>query len=73
MLQLDPSRRPTLDELLEDPFFYSETIPSSIPIASLACPPNQDFLKKYRNVEPIQTKSTIKQEETLLKSGKYSK
>jgi polo-like kinase 1 len=61
MLQLDPSKRPTLDEILDDPFLYSESIPSFLPIASLACPPSQDFLKKYRNIEPTHLKSSIKQ------------
>jgi polo-like kinase 1 len=48
MLQLDPSKRATIDEVLADPFLAEETIPALLPISSLACPPSFDFLRKYR-------------------------
>ena len=51
LLQLDPSRRPTVPEILNDPFLVSESVPASLPISSLACPPSLDFLKKYRDLE----------------------
>ena len=50
MLQLDPSKRATIDEILSDPFLYEESIPTSLPISSLACPPSYDFLKKFRDI-----------------------
>lgn len=48
MLQLDPCKRATIDEVLADPFLTQSGIPLTLPISSLACPPSYDFLKKYR-------------------------
>lgn len=48
MLQLDPCKRATIDEVLANPFLTQTAIPAILPISSLACPPSYDFLKKYR-------------------------
>ena len=40
ILQLDPCKRPTLDEILVDPFLCEESIPNCLHLATLACPPN---------------------------------
>lgn len=40
---LDPSKRPTLDEIMADPFMTSEPIPKTMPRSTLACPPPTNF------------------------------
>ena len=53
ILVLDLSKRPTLDDILNDPFMTSEPIPKSMPRSTLACPPPA-------NMSSIQSKgSTI--------------
>lgn len=47
MLQLDPSRRLTIDEILHHDFFNSNPFPRVLPISTLACPPNSNFLKNF--------------------------
>ncbi len=44
ILVLDPSQRPTLDEIMSDPFMTSSTIPTSMPRSTLACPPNKSTM-----------------------------
>jgi len=46
ILVLDPSKRPTLEEILADPFM-SEPIPKTIPRSTLACPPAKTFMDQY--------------------------
>ncbi len=46
ILVLDPSKRPTLDEILSDPFMC-EPIPKTIPRSTLACPPAKNFIDQY--------------------------
>ena len=46
ILVLDPSKRPTLEEILSDPFM-SEPIPKTIPRSTLACPPAKNFTDQY--------------------------
>ncbi len=48
ILVLDPSKRLTLDEILDHPFL-SGNIPKSLPVSSLACPPPANYLSKYKN------------------------
>lgn len=47
MLMREPSRRSTLDEILNDDFFTSQPFPKTLPMSLLACPPNSAFLKQY--------------------------
>ena len=49
MLQRDPMRRSTLTELLEDDFFQT-SFPKSLPMSTLACPPNAQFLKQFKGL-----------------------
>lgn len=49
MLQLDPCKRPTLAEILDDPFLSIDSTPTSLPLSCLACPPSSDFLKKFKD------------------------
>lgn len=44
----DPTKRPTLDELLEHPFFHQgNTIPKLLPSSTLACPPSSSYLRQF--------------------------
>jgi len=44
----DPAKRPTLDELLEHPFFHQgNTIPKLLPTSTLACPPSSSYLRQF--------------------------
>lgn len=51
ILVLDPSKRPTLEEILADPFM-SEPIPKTIPRSTLACPPAKTFMDQYSKPSP---------------------
>jgi len=54
ILNLDPSKRPTLDQILQHEFFRIYTsIPAILPLSSLACPPSQAFISQYLRIEHI--------------------
>jgi polo-like kinase 1 len=56
ILVLDPSKRPNLDDILEDPFMTTEPIPKTIPRSTLACPPAKNFTDHYKANSNGQTK-----------------
>ena len=46
ILNLDPTKRPNLDDILAHPFLSTGTgIPKSMPLSTLACPPSANFIK----------------------------
>jgi len=48
ILNLDPSKRPTLDEMLNHPFLNTGgTIPKVLPLSTLACPPSASYIKQF--------------------------
>lgn len=48
ILNLDPARRPTLDEILQHPFLnHGGTIPKLLPASTLACPPSASYLRQF--------------------------
>jgi len=48
ILVLDPSRRPTIDEILDHPFFHmGNKIPRLLPPSTLACPPSEAFMNQF--------------------------
>jgi len=48
ILNLDPARRPTLDEMLQHPFInHGGTIPKLLPVSTLACPPSASYLRQF--------------------------
>jgi len=48
ILILDPTKRPSLDEILEHSFFKSaKAIPKLLPASTLACPPSSSYLKQF--------------------------
>lgn len=49
ILVLDPSKRPTLEDILNDPFM-SDPIPKTIPRSTLACPPAKNFTEQFNKL-----------------------
>ena len=48
ILQLDPAKRPSLNQILEHDFFHiGVAIPKALPSYTLACPPSENFMKKF--------------------------
>ena len=48
ILNLDPARRPSLDEIMQHPFMnHGGTIPKALPASTLACPPSATYLKQF--------------------------
>jgi len=46
ILNLDPTRRPSLDEVLDHEFFHQgNTIPKLLPASTLACPPSASYIR----------------------------
>lgn len=48
ILNLDPARRPNLDEIVDHPFLNNGgTIPKLLPLSTLACPPSASYIKQF--------------------------
>ena len=47
ILVLDPSKRPTLQDILSDPFM-GDSIPKTMPRSTLACPPAKNFMDQHQ-------------------------
>jgi len=48
ILVSDPARRPSLDDLLNHPFFHQgNIIPKLLPSSTLACPPSSSYMKQF--------------------------
>jgi polo-like kinase 1 len=48
ILNLDPTKRPNLDEILGHHFLNNGgSIPRSLPLSTLACPPSANYIKQY--------------------------
>lgn len=55
ILQLDPSKRPTLEEILQHPFLNNgQGFPKSLPLSTLACPPSKSYLDQYASTSRSQ-------------------
>lgn len=48
ILQTEPTKRPSLDEILAHDFFHmGNSIPKLLPASTLACPPSQAYMKQF--------------------------
>ena len=48
ILVTDPSKRPTLDDILESDFFYMGiSLPKTLNVSTLSVPPTLDYIKQY--------------------------
>ncbi len=74
ILNLDPTKRPTLDQILEHKFFnMGNSIPKLLPASTLACPPSASYVKQFmpnalvsterlrlESTEPVMLSGTLK-------------
>ena len=52
ILNLDPSKRPSLDAIAENDFFKMyHSVPVLMPLSTLACPPSQSYISKFTKNE----------------------
>ena len=56
---LDPSKRPTLDQIMSDPFMTSEPIPKTMPRSTLACPPAKNFTDQLKVSSNVQSQAKL--------------
>jgi polo-like kinase 1 len=48
ILVIDPSKRPSLEEVLQHPFINNgQGFPRSLPLSTLACPPSKSYLDQF--------------------------
>ena len=59
ILVLDPSKRPTLDQIMADPFMTSEPIPKTMPRSTLACPPAKNFTDQLKSNSNVQSSGKL--------------
>ena len=86
VLNLDPLRRLTLDQILDHKFLSRKNIPKSLPSSSLACPPPASFMRQYQpksrsdsdkelkleNNEPLKAVQTFKDSDIGFKNSNSS-
>ncbi len=66
ILQLDPMKRPSINDLLQHPYINDCQIPKSLPKATLACPPKY-FISQAKSISPISTPIKEDNKENVIK------
>ena len=74
ILKSDPSRRPSLAEILDHDFFHmGNSIPKLLPVSTLAVPPSEAYIKKYNPLpfyQPANSASDTMPVKSILTSPK---
>lgn len=65
ILNLDPSKRPNLSDIVAHPFLNSgQTVPGTMPLSTLACPPSANYIKQFQNLGGTRTQLYDKMQES---------
>lgn len=60
ILNLDPSKRPSLDQILDNEYFkIFSSVPHVLPLSTLACPPNDEYLSQFMKRDGLNTISNV--------------
>ena len=71
ILNLDPSKRPSLDAIVEHDFFkIYHSVPVLMPLSTLACPPNQTYISQFTKNEGKYINNTMNNTFTNLNFNK---
>ena len=74
ILKSDPSRRPSLSEILDHEFFHmGNSIPKLLPVSTLAVPPSEAYIRKYNPLpcyEPANSAHDTMPVKSILQSSK---
>ena len=71
ILQTEPEKRPTLDEILAHEYLCNtKAIPSHLPVSTLACPPPSSFVKQYGSASKESISENLPATKTLNVSEK---
>jgi polo-like kinase 1 len=59
ILNLDPTKRPTLVQISEHPFYNTNPIPKLLPASTLACPSSKSYANNAETTEKLNLENTL--------------
>lgn len=62
LLVLEPVNRPSIGEILEFTFFTKNSIPSTLPLSTLAVPPSPSFTGRYKKIPKTESSRKLSYE-----------
>ncbi|CAG9334905.1 unnamed protein product [Blepharisma stoltei] len=68
----DPLKRPSLDDILESPFFTKNSFPKLLPASTLAVPPSSSYLRQFEQTAPQLTRTATEDSSTSKHSRRTS-